>query len=297
MTDLPKFGIDVSEFNGDVDFAALKGQIDFAIIRLGYGGDDPGQDDTEYAANVRKCEAAGIPYGVYLYSYAKNREMALGEAAHTLRLLKGKKPLYGVWYDLEDPVLPVGEALADNVLAYTGTLKAAGYYCGVYASLSFWRDLLASPRLRGLDRWVAFWSGALDDLEGVGLWQYTNSGILNGQRFDFDRAYRDYPAIIGGKEETDMDREEVTRIAREEAQKAVSDNEERYPTVASLPQWAREPVERVYRELGLTGTGPAGEPLRLDASPTYVRTLTVIARVLEEISREKGRSKDPGQND
>ena len=68
MADYLATGIDVSEFNGDVDFAALKGKIDFAILRCGYGGDYVNQDDKQYAANVQKCEAAGIPYGVYLYS-------------------------------------------------------------------------------------------------------------------------------------------------------------------------------------------------------------------------------------
>ena len=69
-------GIDVSEFNGPVDFAALKGKIDFAILRCGYGSDYVNQDDKEFEENVRKCQAAGIPYGAYLYSYAKTVEMA-----------------------------------------------------------------------------------------------------------------------------------------------------------------------------------------------------------------------------
>ena len=84
MANLPTTGIDISEFNGDVDIAALKGQIDFIIIRCGYGSNYEDQDDTQYEANVRKCEAAGIPYGVYLYSYAKNTDMARSEAAHAL---------------------------------------------------------------------------------------------------------------------------------------------------------------------------------------------------------------------
>ena len=61
MAQLPKKGIDISEFNGDVDLAALKGQVEFVIIRCGYGGDYPNQDDIRFEENVRKAEAAGIP--------------------------------------------------------------------------------------------------------------------------------------------------------------------------------------------------------------------------------------------
>ena len=130
-------GIDVSEFNGPVDFAALKGKIDFAILRCGYGSDFVNQDDKEFEENVRKCQAAGIPYGAYLYSYAKTVEMAQSEARHALRLLAGKEPLYGVWYDVEDSSLPEGEALIDNVVAFCDGVREAGYCCGVYSFL-YW---------------------------------------------------------------------------------------------------------------------------------------------------------------
>ena len=73
---LPKRGIDISEFNGSVDIAALQGQVDFVIIRCGYGSDYANQDDPQFEANVKKCQAAGIPWGTYLYSYAKTVEMA-----------------------------------------------------------------------------------------------------------------------------------------------------------------------------------------------------------------------------
>ena len=85
---LPKRGIDISEFNGSVDIAALQGQVDFVIIRCGYGSDYANQDDPQFEANVKKCQAAGIPWGTYLYSYAKTKAMAQSEAAHTLRLLQ-----------------------------------------------------------------------------------------------------------------------------------------------------------------------------------------------------------------
>ena len=283
MAELPTTGIDISQFNGDVDIAGLKGQIDFVIIRCGYGSNYVNQDDTQYEANVRKCEAAGIPYGVYLYSYAKNTAMAESEAAHTLRLLEGKNPLYGVWYDVEDNSLPTGTQLIDNCVTYCSAMERAGYYCGIYSNLAWLNGRLNSPRLDPYDKWVAQWNDTLDYEKPFGIWQYTNNGILNGKRFDMDRAYKDYPTIITEMEGTDMTREEVAQLARQEAQKVYQENETRYRTIDSVPQWARSEVRQVYEELNLPGTVNGGSGERIDASATYVRALFVIAKVLDKI--------------
>lgn len=287
MAELMATGIDVSEFNGDMDFAGLQGLIDFAIIRCGFGRDLPGQDDPQFENNVRKCEALGIPYGVYLYSYAKNRADALSEAAHTLRLLRGKNPLYGVWYDVEDASLPTGEALIDNCVTYCQRLEDAGFYCGIYSNLNWFNTRLNSPRLDRFDKWVAQWNDTLDYTGNYGMWQYTNNGILNGRRFDMDRAYRDYPAIISGMEVTDMTRDEIIALAREEANAVYERNESLYPTIASLPAWAQAPALRVYTELGLPGTGGDGDELRIDASYTYARMLLIVAKVLDRIDADE----------
>jgi GH25 family lysozyme M1 (1,4-beta-N-acetylmuramidase) len=67
-------GIDVSYAQGKIDWAKLKGKIDFAIIRCGFGSNYTNQDDSQWLNNVKGCEANGIPYGVYLYSYATTIE-------------------------------------------------------------------------------------------------------------------------------------------------------------------------------------------------------------------------------
>ncbi len=293
MAQLPKKGIDISEFNGDVDLAGLKGQIEFVIIRCGYGGDYTNQDDPQFENNVRKCEAAGIPWGTYLYSYAKDTSMAQSEAAHTLRLLKGKHPQYGVWYDVEDSTLPTGEALIDNVVTYCQAIQQAGYYCGLYSFLFWMQTRLNSPRLDPYDKWVAQWSSQLDYQKPAGMWQFTNQLVLNGKTFDGNWAYKDYPALTGGEEESDMTEAEVVKLARAEAQKVYNENEEKYRTIASLPDWAKTAVEQVYKELGLAGTGGTGTDTKIDASETYVRALTVIAKLLDKLD---GAASQPGAN-
>ena len=285
MPDYLASGIDVSQFNGDLDINALRGKVDFIIIRCGWGSDLPSQDDTQYRANVRKCLAAGIPFGVYLYSYARNMTMAMSETRHTLRLLQGVRPLYGVWYDVEDRTLPAGEGLVDNCLAYCNELRQAGFYCGIYASLSWMRTRLNNPRLDHIDRWVAQWNSTLD-WPDPGMWQYSDKGIINGKTFDLDRAYRNYPAIIEKGDWTDMTKEQVIRLARQEAQAAVRENESRYKTIDQLPDWARDAVEEVYRRLDLTGTGHEDGKTRIDASPTYVRTLVVLRRMLRMLEQQ-----------
>lgn len=282
MTKLPAKGIDISEFNGQVDLAAMKDQIDFVIIRCGYGGDYSNQDDSQFEANVTQCQALGIPWGTYLYSYAKNTAMAQSEAQHTLRLLKGRRPPYGVWYDVEDSSLPTGEALVDNVVTYCKGIQEAGYYCGIYSFLFWMQTRLDNPRLDGFDKWVAQWNDTLDYNKPYGMWQFTDQWVINGKSFDGDWAYRDYPQLTSGKGEEDMTQEEVVKLARAEAQKVYEENETRYKTMASVPEWARAAVEQVYSQLQLAGTGSAGADLKLDASNTYVRVLQVIAKVLEQ---------------
>lgn len=289
---LPKVlasGIDISEFNGDVNIAALKGKVDFIIIRCGYGSDYESQDDTQYRANVYKCQRAGIPFGVYLYSYARDKSMALSEAQHTLRLLEGITPLYGVWYDVEDASLPEGETLIENCLTYCGALRDAGYYCGIYANLSWMRTRLNSPRLEHIDRWVAQWAPELD-YEGAGMWQYSNQGVINGKTFDLDRAFRDYPAIISGGEWTDMTKEQVEELARKEAQAVYDRNETKYKTFSQVPEWARKDVEEVYRRLGLRGYGGSDEgKTRINAGETYIRVMYVLEKLLREMDAEIAR--------
>lgn len=69
-------GIDVSHHQGAINWDAVAGQIDFAVIRCGFGGNLTAQDDRQWSANVAACERLGIPYGVYLYSYAATDDEA-----------------------------------------------------------------------------------------------------------------------------------------------------------------------------------------------------------------------------
>ena len=85
--------IDVSKHQGAIDWAAVKssGQIYGAIIRCGFGSDLKKQDDSRFVENVEGCIKNGIPFGVYLYSYAKTNAEIDSEVKHTIRLVEPYK--------------------------------------------------------------------------------------------------------------------------------------------------------------------------------------------------------------
>ena len=90
--------IDVSEHQKEINFSALKG-VDGVILRIGFGDNDSTQDDKYFLRNIAECERLGIPYEVYLYSYADTDKHMHSEIEHIKRLLAGRN--VRPWLDLE----------------------------------------------------------------------------------------------------------------------------------------------------------------------------------------------------
>ena len=137
--------IDVSENNQDIDWEKVKkSDIDFAILRVGYGNDVSYQDDKKWQYNVSECTRLGIPFGVYIYSYAENTTEAESEADHVLRLIKGYNLAYPVYYDLEDnSQVSLGNATIQKFAeTFCNKISNAGYQVGVYANLNWWNNYL-----------------------------------------------------------------------------------------------------------------------------------------------------------
>ena len=118
--------IDVSVFQGVIDWEKVKPHIDGAILRCGYGMDQQDQDDKQFKRNADECTRLGIPFGVYIYSYATSIEKAKSEAAHVLRLIKGYKLSYPVYLDLEESGTQSGAVERANV--FGDIIEAAGYW-------------------------------------------------------------------------------------------------------------------------------------------------------------------------
>lgn len=193
-------GIDVSVYQGIIDWEKVKPYIDFAIIRCGYGNNIVSQDDIYFKRNADECTRLGIPFGVYLYSYATNINDAKSEAEHTLRLVKDYKLEYPIFYDVEDKSqsgLPKN-TLTDIVSTYCNEIEANGYYVGIYSSLYWFLGRLNSTRLDRYDKWVAEWGTSFNYSGEAGMWQYTSTESIPGINgvVDGDRAFKNYPYII-----------------------------------------------------------------------------------------------------
>lgn len=175
-------GIDVSYWQHNINWKKVKSSgIDFAIIRCGYGSNTKSKDDSRFVANVKGCISNGIPYGVYLYSYAKTEAGALDEANHALRLLANNNfhPDLPVYYDLEDKKVAKASNSTIRKMAtvFCNKLTLEGYRAGVYASLSWWNN-----KLKGFgtyDKWVAQWNTKCD-YSGCSIWQCSSSGTVSG---------------------------------------------------------------------------------------------------------------------
>ena len=239
-------GVDISEHNGSVNFSTLKNNgVKFVIIRLGYGSNYTNQDDKRFAENVKKAEAAGMPWGAYLYSYAKNTSMAKSEAEHALRLLKGKTPLYGVWYDVEDPQLSGVDVVATSQ-TFCDAMEDAGYYAGIYASLSWLNGSLNSSKLDKYDKWVAQWNSSCTYKKAYGIWQYTDKLVIGGKNFDGNWAYKDYPSIIKAMNgETEEEDDEVLTYNQ---WKDYMERYEQEKAKEKVSSWSKEAVEFVQKE-------------------------------------------------
>lgn len=137
---MAKTVIDVSYCQPGMDWNKVKKQIDGAILRCGYGSNMTTQDDTQWLRNVSECERLGIPYGVYLYSYADSDAKIQSEIDHTLRLLKGHRPVIGVYLDLEEN--KNGWIAARAAKAWCQKIKAAGYKPGIYCGAYFYKAYL-----------------------------------------------------------------------------------------------------------------------------------------------------------
>lgn len=193
---MSKKGLDVSKHNGTVDWQAVKsaGYGDFALLRLGLGSDYESQDDSQFERNISECERLGIPYGVYIYSYALNTNAAMSEVNHALRQLKkvGNNFKYGVWFDMEDADgyknkhgMPSNSTLVDICYTFCENIEKAGYYTGIYASLSWLNNQLNDIKLDRFDKWVAQWNDrGCTYNKSYSIWQNTSDLILNGKRFD-----------------------------------------------------------------------------------------------------------------
>lgn len=195
-----KLGIDVSKWNGEIDWEVVKAEgVDFAIIRCGYRGSSSGWllEDPYFYKNLTGAKKAGIKVGLYFFTQATNLVEAVEEASMVVSLLGDTEIEYPVFIDTEGAG---GNGRADNldpgtrtavINAFCQTIQNAGLDAGVYSGRNWFYNNLIVDEMDAPNVWLAeyrqtpLYEGRYD------MWQYTSNGSVAGieGRVDLNVSY------------------------------------------------------------------------------------------------------------
>lgn len=197
-------GLDVSEFQGEVDWERVKAAgYKFAMLRAGYGYNTI---DKQFRRNASECNRIGLPVGVYWFCYAFSPEKAVQEADGCIDIISEYRLDYPVCYDIEQASADYIEkqgvsftpALAKNVVkSFCDRIEAKGYYAMFYTNRNFLDTYLGTELSKRYAYWYARYADRFDGTD-CGIWQYTSTGSVPGiiGNVDLDLGYTDYPSVI-----------------------------------------------------------------------------------------------------
>lgn len=196
---MPLHGIDVSQWQGIIDWKQVKkAKIEFAMIRAGYGKNNV---DTRFYQNADGASKAGIPIGVYWFSYAWNERMAREEAVFAVAMAKRYKITWPIAFDLEydtiDYAKKNGVIITKNLAtsmakAFCEEVKEQGYIPMIYSNYDFLMRYLDIDRLP-YALWYAQYA-SVSSVQKKAIWQYSSVGRISGieGNVDLDYGYIDY---------------------------------------------------------------------------------------------------------
>ena len=180
-------GIDVSKWNGNIDWNAVKNSgVSYVIIRCGYRGSTTGAmiEDPKFKTNIQGALNAGLKVGIYFFSQAVNEVEAVEEASMTISLIKKYNISYPVFLDVE-----ASGGRADGIdrdtrtkviKAYCETIKNSGYTAGVYANKTWLESYINTGELGKYKIWLAQYNTAPTYGGRYDLWQYSSKGSVAG---------------------------------------------------------------------------------------------------------------------
>jgi len=201
MTSSGTLGIDVSKWNGNIDWNAVKNSgVSYVIIRCGYRGSTTGAmiEDPKFKTNIQGALNAGLKVGIYFFSQAVNEVEAVEEASMTIGLIKKYKISYPVFLDVE-----ASGGRADNIdrntrtqviKAYCETIKNSGYTPGVYANKTWLNSYMNAGELNSYKIWLAQYNTAPTYSGKFDMWQYSSKGKVSGisGNVDMNLSYMGY---------------------------------------------------------------------------------------------------------
>lgn len=185
--------IDISEWNGDINFNKVRNTgVTCVILRAGYGK-DPNQEDNKFNEYYRQAKTAGLNVGAYWYSYATTVDAAKAEVKNCMNTIGGKQFDLPVFLDVEEyrqAVLP-RRTLTDIISTFCDGMNSNGFNSGLYSAKSMlvdsaYPDELSSKYLI----WIAMPNASYAYLPSyVDIWQYSWTGSVDGIRGDVDLNY------------------------------------------------------------------------------------------------------------
>ena len=196
-------GIDVSKWQGKIDWSKVKNAgIDFAVIRIGFRGENGKIYKDEYADyNIQQASKNGILVGVYFFSTAVNTNEAVEEAEWVKENIKHYSVSLPVVYDCEGfhnsssrMYNLSNKQITDNALSFINKIKSLGYDAMFYASKNDLETAFETNRIEANAKiWIAYFDGKIypeaknPQYSGkYSMWQYTNKGVVNGVSGDVD---------------------------------------------------------------------------------------------------------------
>ena len=182
-----KFGVDISYHNGNIDFAVLSKNVDFVIIRAGYGQGNIDKKLTDYVAG---CNEYDIPYGFYWFSYASTQYEAEREAKFFYDTIHKYKPSLPLFFDYEE-LSKIHKQISFNEIGtmaaiFINTLRGLGYKCGIYCDNEYYEGY-AKEFAREVPIWYARWTSATQTKGDI--WQYSSTGKIDGIKGNVDMNY------------------------------------------------------------------------------------------------------------
>lgn len=197
-------GIDISHWNGAIDFDKVKASdIEFVLIKAG-GSDKGFYTDPMFITNYNKAKAAGLFVGAYYFAGKNFRgvEAGMADAQRFIKILDGLKFEYPVYVDIEAQENRYKEQITDAAIAFCNMLESAGYFVGIYASdIAGFKNKLNHERIKSYAHWVARYGEEPEICKNYGIWQYSSKGRVSGiiGSVDLDLSAVDYAKTITEK--------------------------------------------------------------------------------------------------
>ena len=213
-------GIDVSEFQGTIDWAKVKNDgVEFAILKLGNIYDtDANYKDSKFDTNYKNARANGIKVGAYIYNYCNTVDNLKKGLEWFFEKIKDKKLDLPIYIDMEDKSIAVEtvETLTNQCNEFAKIAKQKGYKAGVYANLNWLKNELDPDKFdKDISVWVAQYNNECQYEGKYDIWQYTSDGKVNGISGRVDMNYLYNEDIMEETSITVEDKKSIDEIADE----------------------------------------------------------------------------------